>query len=284
MPEIKPAQLTKENMRAALPKLARRIEELKALDISAIRIRRPESAKAIEHKIESTLQDVLGLNTAEYNQYRVGSLDTLPITLLGETHGVHEIQQGYRVGVERALTKLKTLCEIFEEKINDDPDTSPSHRGRSGVATKDSRRVFVVHGHESGVKETVARYLNKLELEPVILHEQANQGRTVIEKFEAHADVGYAVILFTPDDVGYPKDHPEWAKSRARQNVVLELGFFLGALGRQRVCVLYSGEIEMPSDFSGVLYVPLDPSGAWQFHLAKEIKSSGIDIDLNKAM
>ena len=131
------------------------------------------------------------------------------------------------------------------------------------------------------MKETVARYLSKLELNPVILHEQPNQGRTIIEKFEKHADVDFAVVLFTPDDIGHPVNNPDQSKSRARQNVVLELGFFMGALGRQRVCVLYSGDIELPSDYSGVLYLPLDGGGAWRFLLAKEMKASGMQIDLN---
>jgi predicted nucleotide-binding protein len=103
----------------------------------------------------------------------------------------------------------------------------------------------------------------------------------VIEKFEAHADVVFAVVLFTPDDVGYPAASPEKARPRARQNVVLELGFFMAMLGRQRVCVLYRGDVEVPSDYAGVLYIELDNAGAWKFHLAREMKRVGIDIDLN---
>ena len=114
-----------------------------------------------------------------------------------------------------------------------------------------------------------------------MLHEQPNQGKTIIEKFEKHADVDYAVVLFTPDDIGYPVDKLDQSRSRARQNVVLELGFFMGALGRHRVCVLHAGDVELPSDYLGVLYLPLDASGAWRFLLAKEMKASGMQIDLN---
>jgi len=129
----------------------------------------------------------------------------------------------------------------------------------------------------------VARFLAKLELEPVILHEQPNRGRTVIEKFEEHSDVAFAVVLFTPDDVCFPAGKVEESKPRARQNVVLELGFFMAALGRERVCVLYKGGVEVPSDYLGVLYEELDAKGAWRFRLAAEIKAAGIEVDLNRA-
>jgi predicted nucleotide-binding protein len=140
-----------------------------------------------------------------------------------------------------------------------------------------------VHGHDDGLKETVARFLSKLDLEPVILHEQPNRGRTIIEKFEEHTDVAFAVVLFTPDDMGYPAGKPDETKPRARQNVVLELGFFMAALGRDRLCVLYKGGVDVPSDYSGVLYEEVDSKGAWRFRLATEIKSAGVEVDLNKA-
>lgn len=156
--------------------------------------------------------------------------------------------------------------------------------GRKSLNRSTSRQVFIVHGHDDGVKEAVARFLAKMELEPIVLHEQPNRGQTVIEKFEEHSDVGFAVVLLTPDDVGYPVGQVEMAQPRARQNVVLELGFFLAALGREHVCVLYKGGVEVPSDYSGVLYEELDHKGAWRLRLAAEIKAAGIEVDLNKAM
>jgi predicted nucleotide-binding protein len=180
------------------------------------------------------------------------------------------------------LNKLNSIYERLE--LFPAPTVSESggvNRHRPAGA---SRRVFVVHGHDDGVKETVARFLGKLELEPIVLHEQPSRGRTIIEKFEDHSDVAFAVVLFTPDDIGYPVGAASQSKPRARQNVVLELGFFLGALGRARVCVLYNSGVELPSDYSGVLYQELDAPGAWRFHLAREIKASGIAVDLNNAI
>ncbi len=151
-------------------------------------------------------------------------------------------------------------------------------------AAANSRDVFVVHGHDDAVKESVARFLGKLALNPVILHEQPNKGRTTIEKFEGHSDVGFAVVLLTGDDVGGEAATPVKLSPRARQNVVLELGYFMGKLGRDRVCALYKEGVEIPSDIHGVLYVPLDASDGWRLKLAREIKETGIDVDLNLAM
>ena len=161
-------------------------------------------------------------------------------------------------------------------------ETVPSVKG-AAIMKSDSRLVFLVHGHDDAVKESVARFLEKLDLKPVILHEQPNQGKTVIEKFEAHSDVGFAVVLLTPDDVGGLPSSLDKLSRRARQNVILELGYFIGKLGRAKVCALYVEGVEIPSDIHGVLYVPYDAGNGWRLKLANEIKAAGIAIDLNLA-
>lgn len=124
--------------------------------------------------------------------------------------------------------------------------------------------------------------MEKLELKAIILHEQPNLGRTIIEKLEQHAsDTIFAVAILSSDDVGYPKSKTDDAKPRARQNVILELGYFSGLLGRKRVVVLYETGVEIPSDFLGVVYIPIDAAGSWRFALEKELKYRGMNIDLN---
>jgi predicted nucleotide-binding protein len=125
-------------------------------------------------------------------------------------------------------------------------------------------------------------FFEQLEFEAVILHEQASQGRTIIEKIEAHGDVGFAVILLTPDDMGCIKD--SMPQPRARQNVLLELGYFVGRLGRSRVCALKRGDLEVPSDFGGVVYEPFDAGGAWKQALCRELQAAGFDVDRNVTM
>lgn len=145
------------------------------------------------------------------------------------------------------------------------------------------RRIFIVHGHDGEARESVARFLEGLAFEVIILHEQANRGRTVIEKFEEHADVGFAVVLLTPDDVGSAATDGA-TKSRARQNVILELGYFLGRLSRERVVALRKGDVEIPSDILGVVYTPLDEAGAWRLALARELHAADYEIDWNVVM
>ncbi|MBA7593923.1 hypothetical protein ES703_00858 [subsurface metagenome] len=145
-----------------------------------------------------------------------------------------------------------------------------------------SRNIFIVHGHEEAPRESVARVLEKLGLNPIILREKPTVGKTIIEKVEKYSDVGFAVVLLTPDDVGYLKHKPNESMERARQNVIFELGYFIGHLGRGRVCLLKKGKVEIPSDYHGVVYIEMDSKGAWKLELAKELEEAGIEVDLNK--
>lgn len=145
-----------------------------------------------------------------------------------------------------------------------------------------SNKIFIVHGHDDGARETVARFLERMGFEAIILHEQANQGRTVIEKVEAHGDVSFAVVLLTPDDEGRVKGGV--LEPRARQNVLLELGYFIGRLGRDKVCALKRGQLEIPSDFAGVVWEPMDDTGGWKQALGRELQAAGHNFDWNKLM
>jgi predicted nucleotide-binding protein len=146
------------------------------------------------------------------------------------------------------------------------------------------KKVFVVHGHDEGAREATARFLERLEVQPIVLHEMASGGRTIIEKLEQYSDVDFAVILLTPDDVGAVATAAERLSPRARQNVILELGFFVGKLGRNHVCALHKGSVELPSDFFGVVYVPMDDGTGWKVLLAKELREAGFNVDLNSAL
>jgi hypothetical protein len=143
-----------------------------------------------------------------------------------------------------------------------------------------SNRAFVVHGHDNEMKQAVARTIERLGLEAVILHERPNRGQTLIEKIERYSDVDFAVVLLSPDDTGYASAAgPEAAKPRARQNVILELGYFAGKLGRESVVALHRGGIEFPSDYDGVLYTLYDgDSGTWRGELVAELHEGGYDV------
>jgi predicted nucleotide-binding protein len=182
----------------------------------------------------------------------------------------------------------------LEVALNDRPPFSgrPSLTGHCGHGWTYSvpRPVAIdpeqtpLHGHVEGAREAVARYVERLGFEPIILHEQASQGMTIIEKIEANSDVGFAVVLLTADDVGARKGEEHRLRDRARQNVVLELGYFIAKLTRSRVCALKRGDTEVPSDFGGVVYVTFDDAGGWKEMLGRELEAAGFQIDWNLVM
>jgi predicted nucleotide-binding protein len=161
---------------------------------------------------------------------------------------------------------------------------SQLHKVIGPLGPVSGRKVFLVHGHDESAREGTARFLEKLHLDPIILHEQANEGQTIIEKVEKHGGVAFAVVLLTPDDVGAVRGKEDSLNPRARQNVILELGYFLGRLGRKHVAALLKGDVEKPSDYDGVLYIMMDAAGAWKLQLAKELKAAGLNVDLNNAV
>jgi hypothetical protein len=183
--------------------------------------------------------------------------------------------------LQSKISRLRGLIELLQTEIVLQGGGSIEEEHQVPM----SRRVFLVHGHNEGLLHEVARYLEKLQLQPVILREQPSSGRTIIEKFVDYADVGYAVVLLTPDDRGGVANAPlEGQHLRARQNVILELGYFIGKLSRSRVTALHFGNVEIPSDYSGVAFVAVDDHGAWRLELAREIRASGLLIDMNLAL
>lgn len=190
-----------------------------------------------------------------------------------------QIQRFYSEARERLsrLVSILDRLELIPEQVSDRLSIRPQE------ISELSNRVFVVHGHDEEAKQSVARCIERLGLQPIILHEQPSQGRTIIEKFEDYADVGFAVVLLTPDDVGAAKEQRDDLQPRARQNVILELGYFLDA-GRNRVCALCKGDIEIPTDYKGVIWVEMDPAGVWRFRLGPEMKAVGFDLDSNVLM
>lgn len=193
---------------------------------------------------------------------------------------ITDVHQSLSRSKASSIALIEQAIESLEERIAE-TGTAASTPIEVGVKPAPlSRKVFVVHGHDEGARESVARFLERLGFEAIILHEQANRGRTVIEKVEAHGDVGFAVVLLTPDDIGCAKGGTPIP--RARQNVLLDLGYFIGRLGRDHVCALKRGEVEIPSDFGGVVYVPFDDANGWKQALGQELQAAGFEIEWNK--
>ena len=188
----------------------------------------------------------------------------------------HEFEEYLASKLENQIKMLHSCIEQLEIEMRISQVAEPPRPIVQQAIV--SRRVFIAHGHDQGSKDTVARLLTKLKFEPVILHEQPNQGRTLIEKFEDYADVGFAVVILTADDLGRAaKEAVE--QPRARQNVILELGFFVGKLGRQSVCALHERGVELPSDLAGIVYISLE--GDWKIPLVRELRAAGYTVDAN---
>jgi predicted nucleotide-binding protein len=190
--------------------------------------------------------------------------------------------EGLREKIDEKIHRLDSIVERLELFPLSDSVMAP--RTQKTLANFQNESVFIVHGHDEGARETTARFLEKLGIQPIILHEQVSGGRTILEKLEHHSSVDFAIILLTPDDVGAAKTSSDKLSPRARQNVIMELGYFLNKLGRERVCALHKGHVELPSDFLGVVYVPMDDNGGWRLQVAKELKEVGFSIDMNKVM
>jgi predicted nucleotide-binding protein len=280
-------RLTAEQKRQCIRRFSERIADLQAFDPTTLPVRYPNAnVTALETSIDRALAAAFGNNTVDYMRYETATrLDNGPHTIqMGGTFGrphydnPREWQGYYEQGKQQALVLLGQAVQQLEEELEDEAGSAPVTAATAPRPAR-SRRIFVVHGRDPHPKEAVARFLAQLGFTPVILNEQPNQGMTVIEKIEAHSDVGFAVVLLTPDDGGNLKG--EQPKPRARQNVLLELGYFIAKLQRKNVCPLVVGEVEIPSDWQGVINETFDAGGAWRFMLARELRAAGYEVDLN---
>lgn len=188
---------------------------------------------------------------------------------------VKSFEEGKRKALDFILGLIESNELIHSLGISSNPssDTNTSTFSQQ----KHKNKVFIVHGHDDHLKNEVARFIESLDLEAVILHEQSDRGQTIISKFATHSDVGFAIVLYTPCDLGRASSIQE-EKPRARQNVIFEHGYFVAKLGIENVVALKKGDVEIPNDLSGVIYKEYDESGAWKYKIANELEESGYKI------
>ena len=266
---------TKFQARNRISRALEQIPELQPLNTDT------EDFKKWRRNTRIAISHTFGEESPHVEEFR--QISFVPYSIIvGDYNDRSTYMNAYRDGMVRAKALLESMIEEIEDYWEDDNSSQPASSTQEMPDQRVSNCVFIVHGRNDGTKNTVARFLGSLELDPVILHEQPNEGRTIVEKFEDYADVGFAVVLCTPDDVGALASDEENLRSRPRQNVILELGFFLGKMGRNRVCALLEGDLEMPSDYAGVLYIPLDATEGWKLTLARELRAVGMKIDMNR--
>lgn len=192
----------------------------------------------------------------------------------------------YQVFLREEYSAAHSFIDSLILDINNDeldlPDPSPKIEKKVEKITPAlEKKAFIVHGHDDATKERTARFLEKLGFKAVILHEQASGGKTIIEKLEHFTDVGFGIVLYTPDDEGSAKSEKKY-QPRARQNVVFEHGLLIGKLGREKVFPLVTDHsVELPGDISGMVYLS---DRNWEIQLAKEIRELGYQIDMNQVV
>jgi len=273
-------QMTAAQMQTAISRIQRGIRELQDFDPTTVRDRSDVRIKSLEASIKQVLTQAFSDESERRLYEAAASLDRAPLTMGAKTP-LQEVVQGLTRGKEQAIELLNRAIQALEDKIADLGEAAS--QDPAVVSAELSKDVFIVHGHDSLAKAEVARVIERAGLNAVILHEQPNAGRTIIEKFEGHGgSAGFAVVLLTPDDVGGPDR--EQLRPRARQNVIGEMFWFAGKLGRQRVCALKKGDVEMPSDFAGVGYTEMDDRGAWKTELLRELDAAGYEVDWRKAL
>lgn len=180
-------------------------------------------------------------------------------------------------GRKDAVILIESFIEEVEEWEDDIIESAISIQS-SRVSTITSDKVLIVHGHDDAAKLEVARILEKLNLTPIILHEQPNSGMTIIEKLEHYTkDISYGIVLYTECDLGKGKNEAE-LKPRSRQNVVFEHGMLCTLIGRKHVMALKKGKVEKPSDIDGILYEDMDSRGHWKYSLIDELKAVGFKV------
>jgi len=247
--------------------------ELLERQIAAAKDGDPDDFAEWKTTTETVLRHAVGEGSAALTSFR-GNSYTLQAWSTGTPQS--EFDNARRRGIHRAIGYLKSAIAEVEMQDDDAPESS-APAGQQGVG---GSAIFIVHGRNNERKETVARFVRNLtDVEPIILHEQISGGGTVIEKLERYASTaGFAIVLATGDDIGREattgSDRP-----RARQNVIFEWGYFCGLLGRAKTVVLYDPGVEIPGDLDGLVYVQVDPRGAWKIELTREIEAAGYAVD-----
>ncbi len=256
---------------------------------------------------EVALNNIFGRNSSAIGDFKK---ITYSLPSFTETTPDSAFEEAYKSGLETARATLLSMAEEIKEYWDEENPQSKI----SNTVNPNGKKIFIVHGHDSGLKEEVARFITKIGFEPIILHEQPSGGKTIIEKFEKNSDVVFAIALLTPDDIGGLKEEFQKLKPRPRQNILIELGYFIdrifgrekeklhnmklrarqnvlfefgyfiGKLGRCRVCGLKKDEIEIPSDYSGVLYLKYDTLEAWKLKMIIEMNEAGLDVDANSLL
>lgn len=218
------------------------------------------------------------------NEYKKDYIDTdkLGAWVFGGHSSPSEQLLEFKETFNGKIDNLSSLLQKADLLKVDDEIIIQASNSKNDNKPLDKTKVFIVHGHDDLAKMETARFIELLGFEAIILHEQINSGKTIIEKIESYTDVGFGIVLYTPCDVGSKRGEENNLKNRSRQNVVFEHGYLIAKIGRENVTALVKGSVETPNDISGVVYISM--IGDWKLEIAKELRNSGYNIDMNKVI
>jgi len=261
---------------ADIVKATNKLKELKS-SFQAIEFN--EKSKIIP--LKKRLKELSCVIFGDKNKYLI-KIDGISLEIINKTESVLLRQ----IRFNNLMTNIINIVDMMLDELEVQEVKSIIEETNNDIMPNSliDNKIFIVHGHNEEIKQHVARFCEKLKLKPIILHEQANEGRTIIEKFSEYSNVKFALILLSADDLGISKNEKfEKAKFRSRQNVIFEMGFFIGILGRKNVCVIHENveKFELPSDYQGVIYIPYDSSLGWQLTTLKEFNACGFNVDAN---
>lgn len=277
-----PAQLTPQEMKSGIDRLKKCLGAVQSFNPQSVtdQFNTPE-LDALEASIDEALVRTFGADTLDYERYKFAKdFNRGPYN---SSYHVppDEFQASIARSKARSIALLGQAIKSLDEQLEERSSNPPVEHASPELTRPPSRKVFVVHGRDNDAKNEVARFLSKIGLEEIILHERPISGRHLLTQFQEESEgASFAVVLITPDDEGGLAGEPP--RKRARQNVVFELGFFIGKLGTARVAPLVKGDVEKPSDFDGIGYIALDSAGAWKGLLARELKAAKVPFEAEK--
>lgn len=252
---------------------------------------------AVQKAIRDTIREVFGSESPEYHdhsQHRIWHGGLIYLEARSKR------QEKFIAGIPHTITMLESLISRLEDRRNglakSQSATKPVAKTArpEAVVTKTTppaqiaeivelprrlmtHRVCVIHGQNDALKNAVSDYLQKLGLEPVVLHKQPSGERNIMEKIEILPEVDYAVVLLTDDDFVQTGKSSRGGKALSR-NVLFELGYYIGRLGKSRVCALYKGHNKPPRDYEGISCLTISDNQVWRRLLGMELKEAGFEI------
>ena len=237
-------------------------------------------------RIEHVLKESVRFESEPFIYFKTGNAARIE----GNYRDQFDTAKDSYIGALKALKSLITDGDTFDELLTQSTSNNKKEAPQNTIAKTakiNDKKIFIVHGHDHNLKIELEVFLSHIGLRPIVLHREADEGQTIIEKFEANSDVAYVFILLTPDEVAYTIDQekiPELERKkeyRARPNVIFEFGYFAAKLGRNRVCALHKGNVTIPSDLNGFIYKKVDKDiDEIGFALIKELKAAGLKLEI----